>query len=115
MIIITATVKTPKLAVEAMDSNSSASLDRINLDEVKEGRNGWTSLESGELGQSMGTIVHLRTDFKLHQHSCLNFVLNHNQVLLVSDNACSRQGSFGYLNQVMTNCDFAFALAFKNQ
>ena len=49
MIIITATVKTPKLAVEAMDSNSSASLDRINLDEVKEGRNGWTSPESGEL------------------------------------------------------------------
>ena len=40
MIIITATVKTPKLAVEVMDSNSSASLDRINLDEVIEGRNG---------------------------------------------------------------------------
>ena len=115
MIIITATVKTPKLAVEVMDSNSSASLDRINLDEVIEGRNGQTSLESGELGWSMGTIVHLRTDFKLHQHSCLNFVLNHSQVSLVSDNACSRQGSFGYLNQVRTNCDFTFALAFKNQ
>lgn len=80
MITNIASVEKPMLAAKAEDSSSSASLDQLNLDDVKVNQNDSTDLVSDELNQLMGTIVHLETDFALHQHSYLSSGLDRNQV-----------------------------------